>query len=154
MARSIIGNQAGLNAGRISVITLVVLGVVVLAAALRLERGDGMVAAKLPEPSTLLPPVASMRYLPQDVQEMLVSLCGGCTFADSNARWNGTDVIEEGLPRRRLASIEMHEGHWWIRYERGGLGAHYLTVVLSAGVEPQLSQGSSCMPSGGDTCDW
>jgi hypothetical protein len=101
------------------------------------------------------PPAASLRYLPTEVQAVLVSLCNGCTFADSNDAWNATDVVvDDRLPRRRLIRTEKQDGKWLIEYEQGGLASFQHTIVLSATPRPALLEGSSCVPELGQECRW
>ena len=99
-------------------------------------------------------PVASMRYLPTEVQRFLVSLCGGCVFADSNGSWNPTDVVDDRLPRRRLIRTERLGPEWHIEYEHGGMATFHYTVVVAATPQPRLLQGSSCLPGPSRRCQW
>jgi hypothetical protein len=43
----------------------------------------------------------SMAAIPPEVLSALTGLCGGCSFADFNAPWNWSDVIND-LPQRRF----------------------------------------------------
>jgi len=107
----------------------------------------------LQEPT--VPPGASMEYLPTEVQAVLVSLCNGCSFADSNAAWNATDVImDDRLPRRRLTRAERQGSEWIIEYEHGGIATFEHRLVLSATPPPVLLQGSSCIPDQAHKCSW
>ena len=102
------------------------------------------------------PPIASLRYLPADVQRALVTLCDECSFADSNGDWNATDVIleEDELPRRRLTRTELLGAQWVIEYEMGGIATFSHTAVLSATSRPTLLAGSSCIPNYPRRCSW
>ena len=100
------------------------------------------------------PPVASMQYLPAEVREALVALCGGCTFADSNGPWNPTDLVDENLPQRRLTKTERRGSEWFIQYQHGGIFIDHVTVVLSATPAPVLQPSSSCVPSKEQACYW
>ena len=141
---------------RITVLTSVIVCVIVIAGWFHLGRPGTAPNAYTPPPrqEQLSPPVASMRYLPAEVQLALVSLCGGCTFADSNGAWNPTDVIDDRLPRRRLTRTEKRGTEWFIKYEHGGIFTGRYTVVLSATSEPKLLQGSSCVPTPAQVCKW
>ena len=144
-----------LNWSRITIIALALVAVLAMLGGLRLQghsaRTDPPTA--LQEPTA--PPVASMRYLPTEVQAVLVSLCNGCSFADSNAAWNETDVImDDRLPRRRLTRTERQEREWIIEYEHGGIATSEHRLVLSATPPPTLLKGSSCIPDQARRCSW
>jgi hypothetical protein len=109
---------------------------------------------KLPEPKERAPAKASMSALPAEIQTALVSLCGLCTFADEGAPWNPTDVIADDLPQRHLTKTTRRGSEWLIQYEHGGIATHPHTVVFSSAPSPHLVDGSSCMPSRGEDCEW
>jgi hypothetical protein len=90
---------------------------------------------------------ASMSELPPEVRRALQDICRGCTFADSGAPWNPTDVIYNDLPQRRLVSIE-HVGHEWrVQDEHGGRGKHSHTITFSTYPTVHVISTSSCIPS-------
>ena len=97
---------------------------------------------------------ASISDLPEEIQQALTSLCGSCTFADAGAPWNSGDVIVDDRPQRRLTSIEHRGSEWLISYEHGGIGKHNHIIVLSQSPTVHLAQGSSCIPTQGQTCEW
>lgn len=98
-------------------------------------------------------PTASMSLLPSDVQKALTSLCSPCTFADSGAPWNATDVVASGLPQRRLVRTERRGPTWLVQYQHGGIAKHSHTTVFSPKPSIHLVQGSSCMPPL-EKCEW
>jgi hypothetical protein len=83
-----------------------------LAALGSLRQRDNIVLLSTPVQIRELPasPAASMRSLPSEVQLVLVSLCNGCAFADSDSPWNATDVVDARSPRRRLTRTEKWVG--------------------------------------------
>ncbi len=97
---------------------------------------------------------ATISDLPPEIQQALTSLCGSCTFADAGAPWNPGDVIVDVRPQRRFTSIERRGSEWLISYEHGGIGKHNHTVVLSRTPTVHLAQGSSCLPTQAQTCEW
>lgn len=99
------------------------------------------------------PPAASISFLPAEVQKALTSLCSPCIFADSNAPWNATDVMGDGLPQRRLVTTEKQGSTWLVQYQHGGLATHSHTVVFSLSPTVHIAQGSSCIPSH-RACKW
>lgn len=97
---------------------------------------------------------ASMSGLPKNVQAALVSLCREpCVFADAGGRWNATDVVD-GSPRRRLVSVTHVDSKWVIQYEHGGIGRHNHRVVFDLVPAIHIANGSSCVPSSGQVCEW
>jgi hypothetical protein len=109
---------------------------------------------KLPEPKEPTPAKASMSALPGEIQAALISLCGSCTFADEGAPWNATDDVADDLPHRHLTRTTRRGSEWLIEYEHGGIATHPHTVVFSSAPSPHLVDGSSCMPSRGENCEW
>lgn len=140
---------------RITITALALVAVLAVLGGLRLQGHSAR-----PDPPTALqepaaPPVASMRYLPTEVQAVLASLCDGCSFADSNAAWNATDVItDDRLPRRRLTRTERQGHEWIIEYEHGGIATFEHRLVLSATPPSALLRGSSCIPDQARKCSW
>ena len=97
---------------------------------------------------------ASISDLPAEIQQALTSLCDSCTFADAGALWNSGDVIANDRPHRRFTSIERRGSEWLISYEHGGIGKHNHTVALAQTPNAHLTQGSSCLPTQAQTCEW
>jgi hypothetical protein len=98
-------------------------------------------------------PVASLSFLPPEVRQELIALCSPCSFADSVSPWNATDVIDDGLPQRRLAKTEKRGSDWIVQYQHGGFATHNHTVVFSLAPTVDVAQGSSCIPSQ-QACEW
>ncbi len=69
---------------------------------------------------------------PMPVRNAFATLTRERTFAlaDPGERFNSTDVIEEGLARRRLVFGGVCGRRWFIHYERGGIGLSNLVVVM------------------------
>jgi hypothetical protein len=97
-------------------------------------------------------PSVSMSSLPVPVRDALLALCAPCEFADSNARWNPTDVLN-GRPQRRLVTAEETASGWRIEYDHGGRGRHQHIVVFSLEPSVHVAEGSSCLPALRD-CEW
>jgi hypothetical protein len=108
------------------------------------------VASKAVAPSN----AASMASMPIDVQHALVSLCGGCTFADFNAPWNPGDEIADDTPQRHLTKVEHRGSEWLIQYEHGGIGKHDHTIVFALVPTIHTTVGTSCMPAESKSCEW
>jgi hypothetical protein len=51
-------------------------------------------------------------------------------LAAPGKRFNATDVIEPGLPRRRLVLGGHCDDRWFIEYEHGGIGRSVAVIVL------------------------
>jgi hypothetical protein len=68
--------------------------------------------------------VRSKAEVPAAVLDSFSSLCGGCTLADIGAPFNATDVVQPGLPARRLLSAGVSASQWFLEYEHGGRGLH------------------------------
>jgi hypothetical protein len=98
-------------------------------------------------------PVTSLSAIPPEVFSALTKLCNGCKFADFNAPWNLTDVIN-GLPRRRLVKAGHRGSQWIIQYEHGGFAPHPQTVVFELNPKIHLAKGSSCLPQDSQRCEW
>lgn len=98
-------------------------------------------------------PLASMRGLPPEVREALVRLCNPCEFADSDAPWNATDVLVDGVPQRRLVKVEKRDSGWLVHYRHGGFATHEHTAVFSLAPTAHLVAGSSCLPAH-EVCEW
>ena len=147
---------AALSWTRIAAVALAAVAAITLFGSVYLRSSSKVPEQGIPLQPQLAsaPPVASMRYLPTEVQLALVSLCGGCAFADSNGAWNATDVIDDRLPRRRLTRTEKRGDGWLVEYEHGGFATFRYTVVLSASSKPRLLPGSSCLPEPARTCKW
>ena len=96
---------------------------------------------------------ASMSDMPVEVQKALLSLCEPCKFADNDAPWNPTDVIDN-LPQRHLVAVEKRGSRWFIKYDHGGYATHSHTVILELSQKLGLVEGSSCMPSKEKQCEW
>ncbi len=96
---------------------------------------------------------ASMAALPGEVQQALLSLCTPCTFADFDAPWNTSDVLN-GLPQRHLVKVEQLGPKWLIQYDHGGYAPHTHTVVFAIKPSPHIVEGSSCLPSREKKCEW
>lgn len=140
---------------RITISALALVAALAVLGGLRLwghsSRLDPLPALQEP----VAPPIASMRYLPTEVQAVLVSLCKDCSFADSNAAWIATDVVmDDRLPRRRLTRTERQGREWIIEYEHGGIATFEHRLVLSGTSSPALLQGSSCIPDQARKCSW
>lgn len=100
-------------------------------------------------------PRALMSELPLEVQDKLTSLCREpCVFADTGERWNATDVLLDGSPRRRLISVNHAGSKWVIEYEHGGIGRHNHRVVFELTPSIHIASGSSCMPTASQECEW
>jgi hypothetical protein len=96
---------------------------------------------------------ATMSALPTEVQQVLLSLCAPCSFADFDAPWNYSDVIN-GLPQRHLTKIVQEGSKWHIQYDHGGYAPHPHTVVFELKPTPHIVEGSSCLPSQKIKCEW
>jgi hypothetical protein len=114
-------------------------------------QGNGALPVSVASPRPT--PVASISFLPPEVRQALTSLCSPCSFADSGAPWNATDVVNDRLPQRRLVKTEKRGSDWLVQYEHGGFAAHSHTVVFSLTPTVHLFQGSSCLPSQ-QACEW
>ena len=110
----------------------------------------------VPAPTKVAPslPATSINQLPPHVLSALKSLCGGCTFADSDGDWQSTDVVMADLPERRVTDIQHVGDTWEIRYERGGFARRTYTLLLSSGSQPTVMSSSSCTPKPGAECSW
>jgi hypothetical protein len=98
-------------------------------------------------------PSASMSELPASVREALLGLCAPCEFADSDAPWNSTDVLN-GRPQRRLAKTEKTASGWRVEYDHGGRGRHSHVVVFEFEPAIHVAEGSSCLPAVRVDCEW
>ena len=96
---------------------------------------------------------ASMASLPVSVREALLALCTPCEFADYDAPWNPTDVLD-GRPRRHLRKIEHTGDSWLIEYDHGGIGLHTHTVVFELQPTIHIGSRSSCNPATEANCEW
>ena len=96
---------------------------------------------------------AAMSSLPVAVREALLALCTPCDFADENAPWNPTDVLD-GRPRRHLTRIEQMQSKWLIQYDHGGIATHTHTVIFELEPNIHVGRGSSCDPAGARSCEW
>ena len=76
--------------------------------------------------------VTSTEELPIAIQNAFGSITQEKPFALANAgaRFNATDVIEPGLPRRRMVYAASCENRWFIEYEKGGIGLSVQVIVL------------------------
>ena len=97
-------------------------------------------------------PSASMSSLPVAVRDALLALCAPCEFADSDAPWNPTDVLN-GRPQRRLIASEETTSGWRIEYDHGGRGRHTHIVVFELEPIIHVAEGSSCLSALRD-CEW
>jgi hypothetical protein len=88
----------------------------------------------------------SLSELPPDIRRALQDICGGCIFANSDAPWNPSDVMNN-LPQRRLVSIEHVGTEWRIQYEHGGIALHSHTITFSTQPTVHVISTSSCIPS-------
>lgn len=72
------------------------------------------------------------REVPNQVENAFATITRDQPFAlaDPGARFNSTDVIEQGLPRRRLVLAGNCEDRWFIEYEHGGIGLSVAIMVL------------------------
>ena len=134
-------------------VALIVLSVVAYAASMLRLRGPAEPPAAVKATSPKSPPAASISFLPPKVQRALTSLCSPCAFADSNAPWNATDVVGDGLPQRRLVKTEKRGSDWFVQYQHGGFATHNHTVVFSLTPTAHLAPGSSCNPAQ-EKCEW
>jgi len=98
-------------------------------------------------------PATSLSAIPPEVISALTMLCNRCEFADFNAPWNLTDVIN-GLPQRRLVKAGHRGSQWIIQYEHGGYAPHPHTVVFELDPKIHLAKGSSCIPEKLQRCEW
>ena len=134
-------------------VALVVVAIAGYAISMLRLPGNAALPASVEALSPKPTPVASISFLPSDVRQALAALCSPCSFADSGAPWNATDVIDDRLPRRRLVKTEKHGADWLVQYEHGGFATHDHTVVFSLTPTVHLVQGSSCIPSQ-QACEW
>jgi len=76
--------------------------------------------------------VTSTDELPIAIQNAFASITQDKPFAlaDAGARFNATDVIEPGLPRRRMVYAGACENRWFVEYEKGGIGLSVQIMVL------------------------
>lgn len=76
--------------------------------------------------------VNSTDGLPIAIQNAFASITQEKPFALANpgARFNATDVIEPGLPRRRMVYAGACENRWFIEYEKGGIGLSIQVMVF------------------------
>jgi hypothetical protein len=76
--------------------------------------------------------VTSTDGLPIAIQNAFATITRDKPFALANpgARFNATDVIEPGLPRRRMVYAGACENRWFIEYEKGGIGLSVQVMVL------------------------
>ena len=83
--------------------------------------------------------IRSVDELPENIKNAFATVTRDKPFALANprARFNATDVIEEGLPRRRLVLGGHCEDQWFIEYEHGGIGLSVILMVL--GTNPDRS---------------
>ena len=93
-----------------------------------------------------------MSSLPLAVRDALRELCAPCEFADSDAPWNPTDVIN-GRPQRRLLMASETASGWRIEYDHGGRGRHTHVVVFELEPSIHVAEGSSCLPALRH-CEW
>jgi hypothetical protein len=105
------------------------------------------------QPSAAVAADASMSALPIEVQQALLSLCAPCSFADFDAPWNHSDIIN-GLPQRHLTKIVQKGSRWFIQYDHGGFGLHSHTLVFEPKPTPHIVEGSSCLQSQKIQCEW
>ncbi|MGA9463956.1 MAG: hypothetical protein WBV28_14285 [Terracidiphilus sp.] len=76
--------------------------------------------------------VTSTDGLPIAIRNAFASITQDKPFALANprARFNATDVIEPGLPRRRMVYAGACENRWFLEYEKGGIGLSVQVMVL------------------------
>jgi hypothetical protein len=96
---------------------------------------------------------ASISSLPDSIRTALLALCESCRFADYDAPWNPTDVID-GNPRRRLTRIVDRGSSWLIQYDHGGIATHSHTVIFDMEPRIHVGEGSDCVPSRENECEW
>jgi hypothetical protein len=74
----------------------------------------------------------SIDGLPLSIQNAFASVTQDKPFAlaKPGARFNATDLIEPGLPRRRLVYAGTCEDRWLIEYEKGGIGLSVQVMAL------------------------
>jgi hypothetical protein len=95
----------------------------------------------------------SMSSLPAAVREALSGLCAPCEFADSDAPWNATDVLN-GRPQRRLVKTEETASRWRIEYDHAGRGRRTYIVVFELEPRIHVAGGSSCLSAVRVDCEW
>ena len=95
----------------------------------------------------------SMASLPVGIRKALLQLCAPCEFADYDAPWNPTDVLD-GRPRRHLKRIEHTGDSWLIEYDHGGIGLHTHIVIFGLRPSIYIASGSSCDPLTTPSCEW
>jgi hypothetical protein len=96
---------------------------------------------------------AALKSLPVNVREALLALCAPCEFADYDAPWNPSDVLD-GRPQRHLRRIEHIGASWLVEYDHGGRGLHTHTVVFELEPNIHVGRGSSCNPTEEKRCEW
>jgi hypothetical protein len=76
--------------------------------------------------------VVESRKLPDQIKNGFATITRDKPFAlaDPGARFNATDVMEPGLPRRRLVLAGGCDDRWFIEYEHGGIGLSIALMVL------------------------
>ena len=99
-------------------------------------------------------PAKSIKQLPPHILVALKSICGGCTFADSDGDWRATDVDSTELPERRVTDIQHIGDTWEISYDRGGFARRSYTLFLSNDPEPAVMPSSFCKPQPAAGCSW
>ena len=134
-------------------VALVVLSIAAYAISMLRVQGHAQPTAPVEATSPKPPPVASTSFLPPEIRRALTSLCSPCVFADSDAPWNATDVVGDGLPRRRLVKTEKRGSGWFVQYQHGGFATHKHTVVFSLTPTVHVAHGSSCVPAQ-ESCEW
>jgi hypothetical protein len=79
--------------------------------------------------------------LPETIKSAFATITRDKPFslADPGSRFNATDVIEPGLPRRRLVLAGRCENRWFIEYEHGGIGMSTALMVLRVNSDRSVS---------------
>lgn len=85
--------------------------------------------------------IRSPEELPQPIKNAFAFLTDDKPFALAvpGARFNATDVIEPGFPRRRLVLGGQCEERWFIEYEHGGIGMTFPLLVLRENSDHSVS---------------
>jgi hypothetical protein len=77
--------------------------------------------------------VTSISALPQPIKNAFATVTQDKPFALANpgTRFNATDVLEPGLPQRRLLFAGVCSNRWIIQYEKGGWIGSVEVIVFS-----------------------
>ncbi len=85
--------------------------------------------------------IRASRELPDQIKNAFATITHESPFAlaDPGARFNASDLIQHGLPTRRLLLAGHCEDRWFIEYEHGGIGKTIALMVFRENSDRSVS---------------